>query len=99
MKIFIVNGRGGCVDCNTEFFNGFKWKKICDYDINDKVLQYNADGTAELVIPEKFIVNECENLNLYQNTYLDFCVSDDHECYYITSKNNLYHKPFYKILQ
>lgn len=97
MKIFIVNGKGGCVDCNTEFFNGFKWKKICDYDINDKILQYNADGTAELVIPEKFIVNKCENLNLYQNTYLDFCVSDDHECYYITSKNNLYHKPFYKI--
>lgn len=97
-KIFIING-SGCVDCDTEYFNGYKWEKISHYKEGDKVLQYNSDGTAELTIPLAYIKQKQDKLNLFQNTYLDMCVSDDHVCYYMTSKNNLYHKTFKEIKQ
>lgn len=44
-----------CVDGRTEYFNGIKWKTIDSYTEGDKVLQYNADGTAELVEPIRYI--------------------------------------------
>ncbi|MCM1168282.1 MAG: CHC2 zinc finger domain-containing protein, partial [Ruminococcus sp.] len=51
IKIFygtltVLSGRPGCVDCETEFFDGKQWKSIAEYQAGDKVLQYNADGTA-----------------------------------------------------
>lgn len=95
-KIFIINGSGG-VDCDTEFFNGHKWKKISDYQSTDKVLQYNKDGTAELVYPLDYIKNPQEKLNLFESKSLNMCLSDNHICYYITSKNNLYGKSFKEI--
>ena len=99
MKVFIINGKGACVDCDTEYFNGTEWKKIADYQEGDKVLQYNVDGTAELVYPNVYIENYQDKLNLFQNSFLDICVSDEHECYYVTSKNNLYHKSFKELKQ
>lgn len=95
-KIFVING-SGCVDCDTEFFNGHKWKKISDYQSTDKVLQYNKDGTAELVYPLDYIKNPQEKLNLFESKSLNMCLSDNHICYYITSKNNLYGKSFKEI--
>ena len=95
-QIFIING-SGCVDCDTEFFDGYKWKRIADYQEGDKVLQYNKDGTAELVYPLSYIKEKKDKLNLFQSKHLDMCVSDEHECFYITSKNNLYHKSFKEI--
>lgn len=44
-----------CVDDETEFFNGKEWKSLADYVEGDKVLQYNEDGTAELVSPIEYI--------------------------------------------
>lgn len=44
-----------CVPGNTMFFNGTRWKAISEYKEGDKVLQYNADGTASLVDPIKYI--------------------------------------------
>lgn len=44
-----------CVDDETEFFNGREWKSLKDYIEGDKVLQYNEDGTAELVEPYEYI--------------------------------------------
>lgn len=46
-----------CVSGDTEYFNGYEWKRIDQYAY-DKVLQYNDDGTATLVIPESYISYE-----------------------------------------
>lgn len=37
-----------------KFFNGKTWKSISEYSEGDKVLQYNNDGTAEMVEPTYF---------------------------------------------
>ena len=42
--------RGG-VDKETEFFNGKQWKSVSDFEPGDKVLQFNENGSAELVDP------------------------------------------------
>ena len=38
-EITIIAGETGCVDCDTEYFNGEKWVKIKDYNGTDKILQ------------------------------------------------------------
>lgn len=40
-NFFVIGGYAGCVDCDTEFFNGKKWKKISEYEEGDMVLQWN----------------------------------------------------------
>lgn len=52
----LLTGSAGCVDKDTEFFNGYEWKKISDYNENDMVLQYNTKKLkAELVKPYTYI--------------------------------------------
>lgn len=94
-NIAILNGSAGCVDCDTEYFNGVEWKRIADYQEGEKVLQYNEDGTAKLVHPLNYIKKKADYLWHFETKYgLDQCLCEEHECYYITSKGNLYHKPF-----
>ena len=50
-RVIAITGGAGCVDCDTEYFNGREWKKISDFTDGDRVLQYNADGTATLIYP------------------------------------------------
>lgn len=80
---------GGCVDADTEYFNGVEWKKISEYKqgSHEKVLQYNENGIAELVEPINYIVNEnVEMLKHFHNKYgLDMVLSGDHRMY--TYKN------------
>lgn len=86
-NVVLFTGSAGCVDADTEFFNGYKWCRIADYNMHDKVLQYNADGTAGLVYPERYIKTECDTLWHFKTKYgLDQCLSDDHNCYYISQK-------------
>lgn len=97
-NVIVISGLAGCVDCDTEFFNGHEWKPISSYNIDDKVLQYNKDGTAELVLPIDYIKQPSKSLWHFKTKYgLDQCLSDNHNCYYITSKGNLYHKTFKEI--
>lgn len=94
----IYTGLAGCVDCDTEFFNGYEWKRIADYQNGDKVLQYNTDGTATLVKPELYHKYTSDYLWNFSTKYgIDQCLSDEHEVYYITSKHNINHKQFSKI--
>ena len=97
-QISILNGSAGCVDCDTEYFNGTEWKRIADYQDGEKVLQYNRDGSAELVYPMNYIKRHSEYLWRFETKYgLDQCLSDNHTCYYVTSKNNLYSKSFKEV--
>lgn len=76
---------GGCVDADTEYFNGHEWKKISEYKrgSGEKVLQYNEDGTANLVEPISYIVNNnIKTLKHFSNaTGLDMVLSEDHRMY------------------
>jgi superfamily II DNA or RNA helicase len=83
----IVASSTGCVDCDTEFFNGKKWKKISDYIEGDKVLQYNLDGTAELVEPLQYHKYKEEYLTEVKTIYgINQCVCDNHN--FVIRDNN-----------
>ena len=69
----------GCVDKDTEYFNGKEWKKISEYQEGEQVLQYNADGTAELVCPLAYIKNPTQGFYHFKTKYgLDMMVSKEH---------------------
>lgn len=82
---FNKGSTGGCVDRDTEYFNGVEWKKISEYNADEyeQVLQYNEDGTASLTYPISYIVNDnVENLKHFHNTTgLDMVLSEDHRMY------------------
>lgn len=92
--ITVVSGLRACVDCDTEFFNGYEWKKISEYVDGDKVLQYNADGSAELVYPLDYIKDKADKLWLMktEKNGVNQCVSDDHRIIYKSSKGDLCEK-------
>lgn len=82
---FSKGSSGGCVDADTEYFNGYMWKRISDYQrgSQEKVLQYREDGFAELVEPLQYIVNhDISTLKQFKNlTGLDMVLSEDHRMY------------------
>src|SRR5574344_986992 len=89
-EVTVLSGSNACVDCDTEYFNGTKWRKISEYVYGEKVLQYNVDGSAEMVIPQRYIKSPCDELYLLQSvTGVDQCVSENHNLVYMTSKGNL----------
>ena len=87
-NVMILTGSAGCVDCDTEFFNGYTWKRIADYQNGDKVLQYNDDGTAELVEPLAYIKVPCDTLWHFETKYgVNQTVCDKHNIVYWTKDN------------
>lgn len=97
--ISILNGAGGCVDCNTEFFDGTRWKPISEYKDGDMVLQYNKDGSAELKLPEEYHKKECESMWHFSKNGIDQCLSEEHRVVYKTSRGNLNIKPFIEVMK
>lgn len=88
---FMVESRdSGCVDCDTEFFDGKEWKRIADYKDGDLVLQYNKDGSSELVKPYRYIKNKKDKLWYFKTNYgVDQCLSENHNVVYFTKKGNI----------
>ena len=85
-EIYLSKGStGGCVDADTEYFNGTEWKPISQYIIGseEKVLQYNLNGTAELVLPNAYIENEnVDSLYHFYNSYgMDMVLSEEHRMF------------------
>lgn len=88
-SVVMLNGPAGCVDCDTEFFNGYEWKRIADYQNGDKVLQYNDDGTANLVYPERYIKQPCNTLWHFETKYgVNQTLCDQHNIVYWSRKNH-----------
>lgn len=86
-NVMLLTGNAGCVDADTEFFNGREWKKISEWNTDDKVLQWNRDGTAELVKPNAYIKKPCDHLWHIQTKYgVDQCLSDDHNMCWFSAK-------------
>lgn len=89
----ILSGRPGCVDSETEYFNGTGWKKISEYRPGDKVLQYNADGTANLVEPIQYHKYPCDSFWKLKSAHgINQMLSDEHNLVYLSSKGNLVKK-------
>ena len=89
-NVMILTGSAGCVDCDTEFFNGYTWKRIADYQDGDKVLQYNDDGTAELVEPLAYIKAPCDTLWHFETRHgVSQTVCQSHRIIYKTRDNVL----------
>ena len=85
-QVSILSGKAGCVDGETEFFSQNGWKKIKDFTWEDKVLQYNDDGTTGFVTPECYIKEPEEFFWHIEGRLVDQCVSPDHSMYYINSQ-------------
>lgn len=99
--ITILSGHKACVDSDTEYFNGYEWKKIAEYKDGDKVLQYNLDGTANLVYPQRYIKEKCDNLWLMKthNGNINQCVSEDHRIIYLSSRKNICEKTMKDLIE
>jgi len=82
-RLYILGGGSGCVDKDTEFFNGTQWKKISEWDENDLVLQYNKDGSANLVKPKRYIKTDCEEFNSVESTSISMRFCDFHNHVYV----------------
>lgn len=78
-----------CVSGDTEFFNGYKWKKISEYVKNDKVLQYDLEtGKAGLVKPLRYIKSKTNYWYELNKSNLSFKVSPHHRMLLINSKGS-----------
>lgn len=72
-----------CVSGDTEFFCGNGWKPISEYVKGDKVLQYNEDGTAEMVEPEEYIhYKNNEPFYEYTGKMFNSCLTGNHDIVY-----------------
>ena len=78
MRVVLVSGKAQCVSGDTEFFNGFGWKKISDYNDEDMVLQFNEDNSTSLVKPLNFIVNEDSKFVRIKNDAFEALFTPDH---------------------
>ena len=88
--IVTIAGASGCVDHKTEFFNGKCWKSIADYKEGEKVLQYNPDGTANLVVPSEYIKKPSTGFYPFISKYgVNQMVSEEHKMVYETDKGNI----------
>lgn len=97
-----IGGQVGCVDCDTEYFNGVEWVRIADYKNGDKVLQYNPENKkATLVKPKEYI--KAPTTELYhligERHYIDMCLSANHNFAYITTKGHMQKKPFSEVMK
>ena len=100
-KWFLVVGQSGCVDCDTEYFNGKGWKRIADYN-GEKVLQYNPNNKqASLIKPFRFIKEKEKEFYRVRNYRgsIDMCLSLDHNVAYVTSKGNMKKKPLSEVIK
>lgn len=87
----LFTGPPGCVDCDTEFFNGYEWKKISEYTEGDLVLQYDIETkVGALVKPLRYIKKKSDKLFHFKTKYgIDQCLSSDHRVLYSYKKSGL----------
>lgn len=100
-KWLFFGGQSGCVDMDTEYFDGGKWVKISNY-CGGNVLQYDPKTKkASLTEPKRYI--SVPSKKLYQiNTIrgsIDQVLSEDHNFAYITSKGHMQKKPFHEVME
>lgn len=94
-NVVLISGKAGCVDADTEFFTGTGWKRIADYQDGDQVLQWNKDGTANLVRPFAYIKAPCDYLWEFKTERgIDQCLSEEHNCCWMSAKGKFHEGSF-----
>lgn len=88
--LVIIGARSGCVDGETEFFTGTRWKKISEYEKGDLVLQADLQTKkATLVEPLEYIKAPCDKWYVFKTKYgIDMKLSAEHEMIYKTCRGN-----------
>lgn len=83
-KGIVFAGPPGCVDRETEFFDGKQWKSLADYKKGDLVLQYDpASGEASLVEPLAYIKKKCDKMYHFETRQgIDQTLSPEHRVLY-----------------
>lgn len=88
----VFAGPPGCVDRETEFFNGKEWKSIAEWN-NEPVLQFDVEtNEASLVMPIRYIKEPCNKMYHFETKYgIDQTLSAEHRVLYYTKthKNNI----------
>ena len=98
---FFIGGTSGCVDGDTEYFDGKSWRRIADYD-GKEVLQYDAStGKASLTTPYRYIEKDADILYEISTSRgsISQCLSDDHDFAYVTSKGHMAKKRFSDVME
>lgn len=102
-KVSIVTAKAGCVDADTEFFDGEKWKKISEWQQGDEVAQIAANSKGEfsmsqmvLSSPKRYVNAKASDMYRLRITYwrkkYEFVVSKDHNMIYLDSDTALWKK-------
>ena len=96
IKICALLGTYGCVDGETEYFNGKGWVKFSDYKEGDKVLSYDTEtDSAILCEPIRYIKIPCKKLFHFSDGLgIDQCLSPEHNILY-KSQNRKYQKSIF----
>lgn len=85
----------GCLPAETEFLSQHGWKKICDWEIGDKVMQHDDKGCVSFVEPLDYIEKPCDYMTEFKTTKgLHMVLSDEHNIVYATERRK---KSFNKI--
>lgn len=75
----IVTAHAACVSGDTEFLTPTGWKPISQYEIGDKVGQYNhEDNTVVFVEPERYIKRPEKEFIHVESTSIDQAITEDH---------------------
>lgn len=84
IPLVILKGSAGCVDADTEFFNGKEWKRIADWNKDDQVLQFDTNTEqASLVTPNAYIKLPCDKMYHFETKYgIDQTLSPEHRVIY-----------------
>lgn len=89
-NVSVVTANAGCVDGETQYFNGKEWKYIKNYTEGERIMQYNV-ASKEILMrkPERYIVNdrqECYEIK-DDNSHLYMSLSHDHRVLYHNQEN------------
>lgn len=98
---FALCGQVGCVDAETEYFDGTQWRKISEYN-GGMVLQYDPETkTATLTEPKRYIAAPSKMLYKISTKRgsIDQVLSADHNFAYVTTKGHMQKKPFREVMQ
>ena len=84
-KGIVFAGPPGCVDYETEFFNGKEWKSISEYKEGEQVLQFDTEtGIASLVKPLRYIKESCNLMYHFETKYgINQTLSPEHRVLYL----------------
>lgn len=78
-NIVLLTGSAGCVDADTEFFDGTQWKKISEYKPGDKVMECDIHQQKCVIrSPLKYIKRPCNHFWHFWSEHFDEYLSDDH---------------------